>query len=166
MNIVHLHLLLNHVPVIGIVFVIWLLSFALVRGSGELTRASFGFLALLGVISLVVYLTGEPAEESIERLPGYSGTLTEKHEEAALAATILVGAVGSLALAALVVFRRKLLPRWTAASALVVSLIAAAMMAYTANLGGQIRHTEIRGGSAAVNADARPAGESGEHGER
>ena len=39
-------------------------------------------------------------------------------------------------------------------SALGVSIVACALMAYTGNLGGQIRHTEIRSGAAAQGADS------------
>jgi uncharacterized membrane protein len=52
--------------------------------------------------------------------------------------------LGVLTLAALWRYRKRELPRGVAGAALFVAVGVTAVMAYTANLGGQIRHTEIR----------------------
>ena len=161
---VHLHLLLNHLPVVGTILAMLILAYALLRRSAELTRVSLGLFVLLAVAGAVVYLTGEPAEEAVESLAGVSEAGIESHEEAALLATLLLGALGAVALVGLVAFRKRAagIPRGFAALALLLSLGPAAAMGYTANLGGQIRHTEIRSGPAATGevpgeADARVA---------
>lgn len=166
MTLVHLHLLLNHLPVVGAMFGILLLAIALVRRSSELGKVTLGLFALLGAVSLAVYLTGEPAEEMVEKLPGFSEAITEAHEEAALVATVAMTGFGILALAALGAFRRRALPRWVTASSLVLALAAGGVMGYTAYLGGQIRHTEIRVGAAATAGDRATAGEHAEEPER
>lgn len=148
MNTVHLHLLLNHLPVVGTVIGTLLLAVALLRRSDELGRISLGLFGLLGAIALVVYLTGEPAEDAVEKLPGISHGLVERHEDAALVATIVLGIFGALALATLLLYRRRALPRWVTMLGFDTALVASSTMAYTANLGGQIRHTEIRAGAA------------------
>lgn len=171
MNLVHLHLLLNHVPVIGTVLIAVLLAWALLRDSSELGKISLGLLGLLAAVAVVVYLTGEPAEELVEELPGISEPIMERHEEIALVATIVMGVVGALALGALAAFRRRPLPRGLTGLALIATLGTAAVMGYTANLGGQIRHSEIRPGGVARTQPPAPAepeeGDAGgEHGER
>lgn len=150
MNAVHLHLLLNHVPVIGTVITILLLAFAVWRGNPQLIRVSFGMFVILAVMGTLAYLTGEPAEELAESLPGVSESVIEPHEEAALLATIALGAVGGAALAGLIAFRgaASAIPMGFARLVLVFALVPAAAMGYTANLGGQIRHTEIRSATA------------------
>jgi hypothetical protein len=160
MNIIHLHLLLNHVPVIGAVLGLALLGVAYLRRSDELGKFALGAFAALGAVSVVVFLTGEPAEEIVEKLPGFSKALTERHEEAALVATIVMGVVGFVSLTWLVVFRSRALARWVVPTALVLALGATATMGYAANLGGQIRHTEIRAGGVPATAG------EGERGER
>ena len=160
MSIVHLHLLLNHVPVLGIAFVTLLLLVALFRSSGELARVSLALLALVGAVSVVVFLTGEPAQEALEKLPGFSERIIDRHEEAAEIATIIVGCLGALALGALLVYRRRALPRWVTLFALVAAMGATGLMAYTANLGGQIRHTEIRSTSAPDGTRSRATAET------
>ena len=165
MSSVHLHLMLNHVPVIGAMLAILLLALAVARRSSELGKASLGLFALLGAVSIVVFLTGEPAEELVETLPGFSEAITERHEEAALVATIAMAALGALALGALVAFRRAL-PRWVAVGGLVLALCAGGLMGYTAYLGGQVRHTEVRPGASASSSDAERASPSRERAEQ
>lgn len=152
MSFTHLHLLLNHFPVIGTLITTALLAWAVLRKSGEITRVSLGLIAAIGAISLVVFFTGESAVKSIENLPGFSETITERHEEFALIATIVVGAFGTLALGALALLRKKEIPRWVTLWSLMLSIVASGVMGYTALLGGQIRHTEVR---ASIGIDNR-----------
>jgi uncharacterized membrane protein len=167
MSIVHLHLLLNHVPVIGAVLAVVLLAVTLARRSDELAKVTFGLLGLIGAISIAVFLSGEPAEELVENLPGFSDTIMERHEAMALVATIAVGALGGLALLALGLFRRRTLPRWTVTAGLFAAVAVAGLMGYTANLGGQIRHTEIRPGAvASVSGADATSEEAREHRDR
>jgi uncharacterized membrane protein len=157
MNIVHVHLLLNHVPVVGAVLGAALLVYALIRRNSEVAKLSLALFAALAVVAVAVFFTGEPAEEAIEQLPGFSNTITEQHEELALASTIALGSFGVVALAALAYYRRKLLPRWATATGLAISLTIGGLLAATANLGGQIRHSEIRPGANLGNADSDAA---------
>jgi len=151
MNQAHLHLLFNHFPVIGTILCLLLLLFALMRKSDELKRASLGGLVLISLLTIPAFLTGEPAEELVENLPGVSHALIEAHEKAALVAFIALGITGALALVGLIWFRnRTTLPTWLIAAALLLTSVSVGLMARTGNLGGEIRHTEIRTGAAAT----------------
>ena len=101
----HIHLALSHVPVIGLLIVLLLLAVARLRRSTELTRVSYALLVLLAASAVVVYLTGEPAEELVENLPGFSEAIVEEHEEVALIATIGTVVLGLVALVGLIRFR-------------------------------------------------------------
>ncbi|HEX7295623.1 MAG TPA: hypothetical protein VF251_07710, partial [Pyrinomonadaceae bacterium] len=61
MSWVHLHLLLNHVPLLGAAFATFLLAFAMLKGSDELKKVSLGASVIAALIAIPVYLTGEPA---------------------------------------------------------------------------------------------------------
>jgi hypothetical protein len=159
MNWVHIHLLLNHLPVTGIVLAIPILAWGIGRRSEEVTRVALALLAALATATIVVYFTGEPAEEAVEGLAGVSESLLERHEEAAVLATAAFTAIGALALGGLIRFRRGPIPRRFAAVLLVLALIPAAMVGWTANLGGQIRHTEVRPGAPAELSPVADAAE-------
>ena len=161
MDLVHLHLLLNHLPVVGMIFLVALFAAGVVRRDATLTRTALAGCAALAVIAVAVFFTGEPAEEAVEHLTGTSEQAIEQHESVALVATLLLGTAGVLSAAALLLLRgRMVLPRWVAATGLAASVLLAGVMGATANLGGQIRHSEIRAdGGAATSASAGEAGD-------
>jgi len=140
---VHLHLMASHLPVIGILFLIPLLLIALVRKSDEVSRLALWAAAGIALSSVVVYLTGEPTEEGVERLGGISKAMIERHEEIALISTIALVVFGVLALVTLFRTRGKPLSRGIVVSALVGVIALSGAFAWTANLGGRIRHSEI-----------------------
>ena len=145
MNGAHLHLVLNHLPVVGIGFGLALLIFALVKKSPELQKVSLGVLVITALLTLPAYFTGEPAEELVEDVAGISEAIVERHEDAAKVALIASGILGAVALGGLILFRRAgRLPTGFIILVLALALGAEGTMAWTANLGGQIRHPEIR----------------------
>ena len=149
MNPAHLHLIINHVPLVGTALTLLLLVVALWKKSEELKRVSLWFLVLMAAVSVPAYLTGEPAEEIVERIPGISQAVIEGHEEAAQWAFGGQIALGLLAMVGLLVGRvRQRLPNGFAVALLVLALVVGALMARTANLGGLIRHPEIQGSQA------------------
>jgi hypothetical protein len=158
----HLHLMLNHVPVVGIPIGLALLIFGLFLRSGHLRIASLIVFLACACVAGVVFLTGEPAEETVEGMPGVSHAVIEAHEESAEVAIWGAVALGGVAaIAMLLHLPRNLsavglrLRNASLAAPLILALIVAVMLFRTANLGGQIRHTEIRSGtSAAGQADA------------
>ena len=152
MSIVHLHLLLNHVPVIGMAFVLLILGVAIWRRNDGMGRLGLAVLVGLAAVTAMVFLTGEPAEEAVEGVVGVSESMIHPHEEAAEASLIVTGIVGVLALVTLIIYRRRSIPRWAAGTLFGATLATSAMLGWTANLGGQIRHTEI-GGSAASSGE-------------
>ena len=144
MSMVHFHLLLSHVQVIGILFALALFAVAILLRETVSTRFALGFSAALAVVAVAVYFTGGPAEEAVEKLAGVTERVIEQHEEAAELTTIAMSILGALSLAALVTFHGKHMPRWVAVSGVLGTIVLGALMGWTANLGGQIRHSEIR----------------------
>ena len=159
MNSAHLHLMLNHVPVIGTLFGLGLLGWSLLRKSEELKKTSLGLIIIIALFAIPVYLTGEPAEEIVENLPGVDEASIERHEEAALVAFVGILIVGAAALFGLVAFRRgKPVPSWFSIMVMVLSVTAFVLMARTANLGGLSRHPEMHS-----DFDAAPVNEAKPH---
>jgi len=153
MNAAQIHLMLNHVPVIGVILGTLLLVVGIVMRSRDVVRVTFGLLVLVALSSVVVYLTGEPVEHMIERLPGVDHDTLEAHEEFSLPATVVMVITGLVALVGLIRYRRaERVPRGFAIVTLVLAIIACGMMGWTAHLGGLIRHEELRGTTALQQA--------------
>lgn len=145
MNPAHVHLALNHLPVILVPLAAVLIACGAWRKRIELTGAGLILLVAATLAAGAVYLTGEPAEEVVESMPNVMHAAIEEHEEAALPAALTVGLGGLLAVFALVTSRRREgAPRWAVPATILVALAASAMLARTANLGGQIRHPEAQ----------------------
>jgi uncharacterized membrane protein len=145
MTATHLHLLLNHVPVLGTAFGLGLLAFGIWRKSNDLQKAALGTFVIAALIGVPAYLTGEPAEEGIESFPGVTGGFIERHESAASIAFTGILILGVIALLGLLFFRRgKDVASPFAILVMLGAFAVTGLMAWTANLGGQIRHIEIR----------------------
>src|SRR5678815_3219074 len=148
---VHLHLMAAHLPVIGVVLLIPLLLIALVRRSDELSKLGLWAAAGIALSGVIVYLTGESTEEGVEHLAGISETMIERHEEIALFSTVALAVFGLLALVTLFRMRGKRLSRGIVVSALFGVIALSGAFAWTANLGGKIRHSEITAVANAVS---------------
>jgi uncharacterized membrane protein len=144
-NWAHVHLLINHFPVVGVFGGILLLGYALTRKSTEVSMVSLGVFVLIALITIPVFLTGEGAEDVVKKIPGVTETYIGRHEELAELSLALIEILGALALVGLIWLKRKgTIPQFIMILVLVMSVIMAAVVGFTANLGGQIRHTEIR----------------------
>lgn len=151
MTAAHFHLALNHIPLLGILFGALLLAYGLWREQDDVQKASLGLLAIAGVATIAVYLTGEPAEEIVEGLAGVSHDAIEAHEDVgtyALVAGLLTGFVSIVALALGAAHGR--LARWSVILTLGLALASTGLIGYTANLGGKISHPELRATPAAT----------------
>ena len=153
MSAAHFHLMLNHIPFLGLVFGAVLLAYGLWRGAEDVQKASLGLLAVAGLSAIAVYLTGEPAEEIVEGLAGVSHDAIEAHEEWGWYALIAGIATGVVALGTLLVgWMRERLGRGAVVLTLVLALLSSGLIGYTANLGGKISHPELRASTTDVSS--------------
>jgi predicted alpha/beta-hydrolase family hydrolase len=143
MDLTHLHLLLNHFPIVGTLIGGLLMLWGMAKNQKSIKNAAAVMVMAMTIIALPVYLTGEPAEERVEHLPGISETMVEEHEEAAELAIWVMAAAGVASLAALAL-RHKSTSKPAFTVATLITLLAFAAMARAGYFGGQIRHTELR----------------------
>lgn len=166
MNSAQIHLALTHVPVILSLVGLIILVIALFKKSNSLIKTSYYILLFAGLSVIPVYLSGEGTEELVESLPGVSEDIIERHEEVAKLAMISVVVAGLAALTGLVLSQRSSVAKITKAVVLLFAISSTGLMAQTAHLGGQIRHTEIRSGFVAQGGADTGAGEqNAEHDE-
>jgi fatty acid desaturase len=144
MDLLHVHLVLNHAPLFGSLVGAALLAAGMVRKSNDLKTA--------GLVAL--FFTGEPAEERVEHLPGVSHAAIERHEDAAVVALGAMLVVGGLALPGLIYSGWKgRIPASLSVIPLILSVLSIATVVWVANLGGQIRHTELAAGASPLVGD-------------
>ena len=161
MTLLHLHLLLNHVPTIGTAIAIALFILSFFRKNDMLRRVSLEVFFIVALVTLPAYLSGLSAQAQIQAQgrEGVSNVMIEAHEDAAIFALILMQLTGAFAWLALWQFRRKgRSASWATATILLLSALTMAVTARAANLGGEIRHPELVAG---VEAAGEPAVEPG-----
>ena len=145
MDATHLHLLLNHVPTIGFVIAVGFYLVSLVSGSRDIKLASLTLMVGVALATVPAYVTGNMASAAVQDIPDVEGTTIATHEGAAFLAMIVIQFTGAVAwLAVWALRRRGRVSTLTDVSVLVLSVVALALVAGAANLGGNIRHTEIR----------------------
>ena len=147
MNEAHLHLILNHVPILGSLFGLLLLLVAVFRRNESLIRAALVTLVVTALLTIPTQLTGEGAEEIVEHRPGVSHALIHEHEEAAELSFWVMEVTGVLALATLLL-RVRSHARGSLLTYLILAgaVVSFGLLARAGNLGGQILHPESRPG--------------------
>ena len=153
MNYAHLHLLLNHVPVIGAFVGLGLFLISFFGKNEDLRRASYIVFAAIALLTIPAFLSGFGAQQMIKG-PGVSDALITRHESSALLSLWFIELTGSLALIGLWQSQTTARPaRWNVAAVLLFSLLSVGLMARTGNTGGDIRHPEVRPGKEAAVAE-------------
>ena len=160
MNAAHLHLITNHFPVVGtfIAFLVLLLGWAGKKSAVQ--KTALLLFVFIGLVSIPVFVSGNGAEEIVEKFAGVSHEAIEAHEESAVVTLIFVELLATAALMGFALFgRRENLPGGFLLTVVVLTIVAGVLTANTSNLGGKIRHPQEMGGTL-------PAGEEREFEEK
>lgn len=146
MNYPHLHLLVNHFPVIGTLLALGFLAWALVARQRALTRFALVMTLVAGLSSWPATFTGEEAHEQLEDVQGFDHDMVHDHEEAAELAMYVMLGMAALAVVGLWLSRGgREVPRWAGMVTLLALLASTVLVARAAWAGGVIRHPEIDG---------------------
>lgn len=165
MNAAHLHIVLTHVPVVGLIASLAALGWALWRHNEEVRRLAYAGLVLSGLVAVAAFFTGEGAEETVEHLSGFAEAAVERHEAAALVSVWLAAITGALAAGGWwLLSRGSAYSAWATRTVTLAAVVTLGSMAWTANLGGRIGHPEIAGATASLEQPAAGAGAVGSEG--
>ena len=147
MNQAHIHLIVIHVPIVGSLFALVLLGVGLLRKNDTLLQAGLVAVLAAGLLCLPAQLTGEGAAAIVQDMPRVSRALIEAHAAAAeLGFWVLEGAAALALFSALLLKNASPKARLLALLTLLATALSFGLLARAGNLGGQIRHTEIRDG--------------------
>ena len=148
MNPTHIHLLLNHAPIMGTAFGALFLFYGLFKKSKSVIEASMLAFIVTALFTIPVFLTGEPAEESIKNIPGIAKSALETHEENAEVAFWLMEGLGIFSMFTFVMkIKESKMADILTKAVLLFSLVIFGFMAKVGNDGGKIRHPEITNGA-------------------
>lgn len=149
MNSVHIHLILNHLPVIILLLGLPLMQWALWHGDAKLVRLSLALFIFGALCAVLVYWSGEESQELARRLHlDLPEAFIERHARWALASLSGMAALGLVSVWGILDLRgrQEAVPSRVTALIFLLAFFCAGVAARTSWLGGQIHHSEIQGG--------------------
>lgn len=145
MNDAHLHLLVNHFPIIGTLFGLGILIAGMLLKNNSVKNTAYILFIVAAIFAAFSMGTGEGAEELVEDLPNIGKQIIHEHEEIAEKFALIMYVTGFLGLLSLYTsIKNHKLAKTFSIITLIFALIAAVFAKSVGTTGGEIRHTEIR----------------------
>ncbi len=167
MNTAHLHLLVNHFPIIIPIIALFVLIAALIKKSHTLQNTSFILFAIAALFTIVAMSSGDGAEEVVENIQGVNENNIEAHEHSAETFAIFSYILAVISLVALWAnITAKSFNKILHYVVVIFSIITLFFAQKTGSTGGEIRHTEITNGGPSMqngNSLENNNNESGEN---
>jgi uncharacterized membrane protein len=151
MNDAHLHMVVNHFPIIGTILGLGILITGLILKNSSVKNTAYVLFIIAAVFGAFSMGTGEGAEELVEDMPNIGKQIIHEHEELAEKLALVLYVLGSFSLLALVLNLKKH-SKEKLVSFFVLGLAIASLFLVqkVGTSGGEIRHTEIREGSDSI----------------
>ncbi|QBN17559.1 hypothetical protein [Flavobacterium nackdongense] len=166
MNEAHVHMVVNHFPIIGTILGLGILIAGMILKNTSVKNTAYCLFVIAAIFAAISMGTGEGAEEMVEDMPSVGKEIIHEHEEMAEKLAIVLYSLGVISLIGLFVnYKKHRNARSVSYIAVVVAIIGVFFAQQTGTTGGEIRHTEIRpnavsAGGAEQNAAALEEGES------
>lgn len=145
MNDAHLHMVVNHFPIIGTILGLGILIAGIVLKNKSVQNTAYVLFIVAAVFAAFSMGTGEGAEELVEDMPSVGKEIIHEHEEMAEKLALVLYALGVISLAGLFLdYKNHSKAKLVSFVAVVVAGSGVFFAQQTGTTGGEIRHTEIR----------------------
>jgi uncharacterized membrane protein len=154
MNDAHLHMVVNHFPIIGTIFGFGILIVGLFLKNKTLQNTSYALFIVAAIFGAISMGTGEGAEELVEDMPNIGKQIIHEHEELAEKLAVLLYVLGGLSLVGMYLnFKNHSKAKLLSFLILGIATAGLLLVQKVGTSGGEIRHTEIRANFSAKNSD-------------
>lgn len=148
MNDAHLHMVVNHFPIIGTIFGIGILVTGLLLKNNSVKNTAYVVFVIAAIFGILSMSTGEGAEEIVEDYPGIGKSIIHEHEELAEKLALVLDVMGGLSLLAIFLsFKKSSKEKFVSFLILSIGIVSLFLIQKVGTSGGEIRHTEIRADS-------------------
>jgi uncharacterized membrane protein len=145
MNDAHLHMVVNHFPIIGTIFGLGILITGIVMKNNVIKNIAYVLFCISAVFGFASMFTGEGAEEIAENLPSVTDQIIHEHEEMAEKLALVLYVLAGISLVGLFLnFKNHAKANVVSYFAFAIALVAVFLGKQTGTTGGEVRHTEIR----------------------
>jgi len=153
MNDAHVHLVVNHFPIIGTILGLGILITGIILKNNTVKSTAYALFIVSAIFAAFSMGTGEGAEELVEDMPSIGKQIIHVHEEMAEKLAIILYVLGTISVAGLFLnYKKHAKAQLISFLALIVAIIGVFFAQQTGTTGGEIRHTEIRANAEPVNA--------------
>ncbi len=145
MNDAHLHLVVNHFPIIGPILALGVLLAGIILKNNSVKNTAYVLFIVSAIFAALSAGTGDGAEEAVKNLPGVTKQIIHTHEEMADKLAIILYLLGLVSIVG-IYFNIKNHPKAKLVSffALGIAVGGVYVAKEVGTTGGEIRHTEIR----------------------
>lgn len=145
MNDAHLHMVVNHFPIIGTIFGLAILIASMIWKNTTLRNTSYVIFITAAIFAFASMFTGEGAEEITEGLQGVTHEIIHEHEELAEKLAVLLYVLGFVSILGLITTAKNhAKAKLVSFLALFIAIVGVILAKSVGTSGGEIRHTEIR----------------------
>ncbi len=145
MNDAHLHMVVNHFPIIGTILAIGILIAGLLTKNIGIKNTSYFVFIIAAIFGAFSMGTGEGAEELVENMPTIGKSIIHEHEEIAEKLAIVLYVLGILSIVAIYLnYKKNPKEKMVSFVILGIAIASLAIVQKVGTSGGEIRHTEIR----------------------
>lgn len=145
MNDAHLHMIVNHFPIIGTIFGLGILISGMILKNNSVKNTAYVLFIVAAIFAAFSMGTGEGAEELVEGMPTVGKQIIHEHEEMAEKLALVLYVLGIISLGGLILsYLKNAKATMLSYVALVVAVVGVFFAQQTGTTGGEIRHTEIR----------------------
>ncbi len=145
MNDAHLHLVVNHFPIIGTILALGVLIAGFFLKNSSVKNTAYGLFIVSAIFAALSMSTGEGAEEMVEDMPNIGKRIIHVHEEIAEKLTIILYLLGGISVLGIILnLKNHAKAKFISIVVLIVAIGAVYLAQLVGTTGGEIRHTEIR----------------------
>ena len=145
MNDAHLHMIVNHFPIIGTIFGLGILISGMILKNNSVKNTAYVLFIVAAIFAAFSMGTGEGAEELVEDMPTVGKQIIHEHEEMAEKLALVLYVLGVISLGGLFLnYKKHAKAKLVSYAAVVIAVAGVFFAQQTGTTGGEIRHTEIR----------------------
>lgn len=157
MNDAHLHMVVNHFPIIGTILGLGILITGIILKNNSVKNTAYFLFIVAALFALASMATGDGAEELVEDMPNIGKSIIHEHEEIAEKLAIALYLLGAISLMGIILtIKNHPKAKFISFVAVVIGVATTYIATLVGTSGGEIRHTEIR--DDALTTKVSPAG--------
>lgn len=153
MNDAHLHMVVNHFPIIGTILGLGILITGMILKNNSVKNTAYVLFIVAAVFAAFSMGTGEGAEEMVEDMPNIGKRIIHEHEEIAEKLALILYLLAAVSLTGLILnLKNHSKAKLISFIAAIVAMGAVYIATLVGTSGGEIRHTEIRNENTVSNS--------------